>query len=217
MTTKKLEDTPDATSEEFDLDVFMTQKLGKVNTSNQKKIIADSKKSSLADLVKFNTTLAYSFYKITDEASLETSLLSLQPEEDIKKLDLSPSVTEAWREVAMYRDLLMLGDLPTITQEKRPYEWIYSAPSLSTPAKEALMVSFITISIKLTGNKPSRLNMKMPGGKISGKKREEVVSYLAIIQTIADSMNQRNKWEKEDKFASLKKMNNDLNKIINDF
>ena len=110
----------------------------------------------------------------------------------------------------------MLGDLPTITQEKRPYEWIYSAPSLSTPAQEALMVSFVTISIKLTGNKPSRLNMKMPGGKISGKKREEVVSYLAIIQTIADSMNQRNKWEKEDKFASLKKMNSDLNKIIND-
>ena len=103
---------------------------------------------------------------------------------------------EAWREVAMFRDLLMLGDLPTITQEKRPYEWIYSAPSLSTTAKEALMVSFITISIKLTGNKPSKLNMKMPGGKITGKKREEVVSYLAIIQTIADSMNQRNKWEK---------------------
>ena len=193
MTTKKLDDTPDATSEEFDLDVFITQKLGTLNSMNEKKIISDSSKSSLADLVTFNTTLAYSFYKITDENSLETSLLSLQAEEDIKKLDLNPSVAEAWREVAMYRDLLMLGDLPTITQEKRPYEWIYSAPGLSTPAQEALMVSFITISIKLTGNKPSRLNMKMPGGKISGKKREEVVSYLAIIQTIADSMNQRNK------------------------
>ena len=79
------------------------------------------------------------------------------------------------------------------------------------------MVSFITISIKLTGNKPSRLNMKITEGTISGKKREEVVSYLAIIQTIADAMNQRNNWEKVDKFASLRKMNNDLNKIINDF
>ena len=158
MTTKKLDDTPDATSEEFDLDVFITQKLGTLNSMNEKKIISDSSKSSLADLVTFNTTLAYSFYKITDENSLETSLLSLQAEEDIKKLDLNPSVAEAWREVAMYRDLLMLGDLPTITQEKRPYEWIYSAPSLSTPAHVAL-----TISIKLTGNKPSSLNMKMPG------------------------------------------------------
>ena len=55
------------------------------------------------------------------------------------------------------------------------------------------MVSFITISIKMTGKKPSSLNMKMPGGKITGKKREEPVSYLAIIQIIADSMNQRNK------------------------
>eukprot|EP00091_Calanus_sinicus_P006799 TRINITY_DN1755_c0_g1_i4.p1 TRINITY_DN1755_c0_g1~~TRINITY_DN1755_c0_g1_i4.p1 ORF type:complete len:251 (+),score=122.69 TRINITY_DN1755_c0_g1_i4:101-754(+) len=217
MTSTKLDETPDVKSEEFDLDVFISQKMGKVNSKNEKKIISDSSNSSLADLVKFNTTLAYSFYKITDDNCLETCLLSLQPEEDIKMLDVSPSVTEAWKEVAMYRDLLLLGDLPTINQEKRTFEWIYSAPSLSTPAMEALMVSFITISMKLTGKKPSRLNMKMPGGKISGKKREEVVSYLAIIQTIADSMNQRNKWEKEDKSSILRKMNQDLNKIINDF
>ena len=57
----------------------------------------------------------------------------------------------------------MLGDLPTITQERRPYEWIYSAPGLSIPAQVVLMTSFITLSIKLTGNKPSRLNMKMVG------------------------------------------------------
>ena len=83
---------------------------------NQKKIISDYSQSSSADLVRFNTTLAFSFYKITDEKSLQTSLLSLEPEENMKKLDLSPSMAEAWREVALYRDLLMLGDIRTIIQ-----------------------------------------------------------------------------------------------------
>ena len=89
---KKLDDTPDAKSAKFDLDIFITQKLGKMISKNEKKTISDARKSSLADLVKFNTTLAHSFYKINDEAILETSLLFLQPEEDIQKLDLSPSV-----------------------------------------------------------------------------------------------------------------------------
>eukprot|EP00091_Calanus_sinicus_P006800 TRINITY_DN1755_c0_g1_i5.p1 TRINITY_DN1755_c0_g1~~TRINITY_DN1755_c0_g1_i5.p1 ORF type:complete len:107 (+),score=48.92 TRINITY_DN1755_c0_g1_i5:372-692(+) len=106
MTSTKIDKTPDVKSVEFDLDAFINQKLGKVNSKNEKKIISDSSSSSLADLVKFNTTLAYSFYKITDDNSLET---------------------------------------------------------------------------------------------------------------IADSMNQRNKWEKEDKSSILRKMNQDLNKIINDF
>ena len=38
-----------------------------------------------------------------------------QPEEDKNKLDLSPSMEEAWLEVAMYyKHLLMFGDLPWV-------------------------------------------------------------------------------------------------------
>ena len=38
-----------------------------------------------------------------------------QPEEDKNKLDLSPSMEEAWLEVAMYyKRLLMFGDLPWV-------------------------------------------------------------------------------------------------------
>ena len=33
----------------------------------------------------------------------------------------------AYKEVSNYQDLLLLGDLATITQEKRPYSWISSA------------------------------------------------------------------------------------------
>ena len=64
-------------------------------------------------------------------------------------------------EVAMYLDLLLLGDLPTITQEKRPFEWIYSAPSLSIPAQVALMTSFLTLAIKMTGKRPAKFNIRM--------------------------------------------------------
>ena len=42
-------------------------------------------------------------------------------------MDLSPKVASVYKEVADYQDLLLLGDLPTITQEKRPYSWIRGA------------------------------------------------------------------------------------------
>jgi len=206
-----------APPEKFDLNSFISNKLGKVETKNQKQILSDRTRSSLADLVKFNTTLAFNHYKIKEEDSLEVCLLSLESEEDIKKLvNKKPNVMKACKEVATYRDLLMLGDLPTITQERRIYEWIHNAPILSIPSQVTLMVSFITLAIKLTGTKDKMFGA-MPGGKLSGMKREEVVSYLAIIQTIAESMAKTNKWEKLEKFAILNKMNNDLDKIINDF
>ena len=49
-----------------------------------------------------------------------------------EKMDLSPKVASVYKEVADYQDLLLLGDLPTISQEKRPYSWISTAPSLET-------------------------------------------------------------------------------------
>ena len=149
--------------------------------------------------------------------TLEVSLLAFQHKVDVEKLDLSPSVAEACNELALYKDLLLLGDLPTITQEKRPFTWISSAPSLTILTQVAIMTSFLTLAIKMTGNSPSRINMKMPGGKILGKKKEEVTSYLAIMQTIVDSMSKGNNWEKVDRFANLKNMENDFNKIVNEF
>jgi len=209
--------TENEASDKFDLNEFIIEKLGKATSKNKKQIISDRNKSSLSDLVNFNIHLAYSVYKITDKDSLESTLHSFQAKEDIEKLGLSPAVAKACKEVAMFRDLLLLGDLPTISQEKRPFEWIYLAPSLTYPAQVALMTSFLTLSIKLTGNKPSKLYMKVPGGSIAGKNKEDVVSYLAILQTIAESMSRRNNWEKKEKFSNLHIMNRDLGKIIGDF
>ena len=194
--------------------MFITKKLGTLNTKNENQIISGSSNSTLADLVKFNTNLAHSFYNITDMDTLEVSLLALQPRLDVEKLELNPSVAEACKEVAMYRDLLLLGDLPTITQERRPFEGIYCAPNLSIPAQVALLTSFLTLAIKLTGKIPSRFNLKMPGGNILGKKREEqeVISYLAIMQTIVDSMSEGKNWEK----VNIKMMGKELNNIVNE-
>jgi hypothetical protein len=156
-------------------------------------------------------------YNITDLDTLEVTLLALEPKVDDDSQDMSPTVRAAYKEVAMYKDLLLLGDLPTITQEKRPMEWISAATSLSMPAQVAIMSAFLTLAIKMTGKRPAALGLKMPGGKLLGKKREEVISYMAIMQTIMDAMSKGNKWNKMDKFAILRKMEKDFNKVSAEF
>ena len=98
-------------------------------------------------------------------------------------MDLSPKVASVYKEVADYQDLLLLGDLPTITQEKRPYSWISNAPSLSSEAQTALTTSLMGLTLKLTGAKvPGNFKPKLPGGKMRSKSRTEVLAYLALIQ-----------------------------------
>ena len=52
-----------------------------------------------------------------------------------EKLDLSPRVAAAYKEVSNYQDLLLLGDLATITQE-RPYSWISGAGAGADEGRE---------------------------------------------------------------------------------
>jgi len=144
--------------EDFNLNTFIGQKFKKLEkTAFQKKNVAGGSNSPLADLVKFNTNLAHTFYNVSDEDSLETLLYALQPQEDIKDLEKNPSVAQAYEEVSVYRDLLLLGDLPTITQELRIYEWIKNVRTISAPAQLALMTSFLGLTIKLTGKRPTGL------------------------------------------------------------
>ena len=86
-----------------------------------------------------------------------------------------------FKEVSNYQDLLLLGDLATITQEKRPYSWISGAPTLSPEAQTALTTSLLGLTLKLTGAKLA-FKLKLPGGKMRSKNRTEVVAYLALIQ-----------------------------------
>ena len=98
-------------------------------------------------------------------------------------MDLSSKVASVYKEVADYQDLLLLGDLPTISQEKRPYSWISTAPSLSSEAQTALTTSLMGLTLKLTGAKvPGNFKLKLPGGKMRSKSRTEVLAYLALIQ-----------------------------------
>ena len=102
-------------------------------------------------------------------------------------MDLSPKVASVYKEVADYQDLLLLGDLPTITQEKRPYSWISGAPTLSPEAQTALTTSLLGLTLKLTGAKLANFKHKLPGGKMRAKSRTEVVAYLALIQVCVDN------------------------------
>ena len=92
-------------------------------------------------------------------------------------LNLSPRVVAAYKEVSNY-----LGDLATITQEKRPYSWISDAPSLSPEAQTALTTSLLGLTLKLTGAKLANFKFKLPGAKMRIRSRTEVVAYLALIQ-----------------------------------
>ena len=98
-------------------------------------------------------------------------------------MDLSPKVASVYKEVADYQDLLLLGDLPTISQEKRPYSWISTAPSLSSEAQTALTTSLMGLTLKLTGAEvPGNFKLKVPGGKVRFLDRAVVLVYLALIQ-----------------------------------
>merc|ERR1712080_19694 len=84
----------------FNLNKFFEDKFGKLEkTSFQKQNVSGRSNSMLSDLVKFNTSLAHTSYKIRDEAILETMLYAMQPEKDIKDLDLSSAVSAAYQEV----------------------------------------------------------------------------------------------------------------------
>ena len=78
------------------------------------------------------------------------------------------------------------------------------------------MSSLLGLAIKLTGSKVSP-STRIPGGKMRGKKREEVVAYLAIFQNITDAMAVGNNWGKTARFSLLNKMHADLTRIISQY
>ena len=147
----------------------------------------------------------------------------------------TPRVAAAYKEVSNYQDLLLLGDLATITQEKRPYSWISGAPSLSPEAQTALTTSLLGLTLKLTGAKLANFKLKLPGGKMrAAKDRAEVVAYLALIQVnlfspknsnhllfltknIVDAMAGSKNWKVAAKDSKLDKMHADITKSIADF
>ena len=79
------------------------------------------------------------------------------------------------------------------------------------------MTSLLGLAIKLTGSTPSGLPHRLPGGKLQGKAKREVSSYLAIIQDIANAMAEANQGYKTDESTSLGRMHADINKIVGDF
>jgi len=202
----------------FDLEAFVKVKFSELEkTAHQKKNVSGQTNSTVAELSKFNMRVANEHYKVKKEDSLEAILLALHLPGDEEKLDLSPRVAAAYKEVSNYQDLLLLGDLATITQEKRPYSWISGAPTLSPEAQTALTTSLLGLTLKLTGAKLANFKLKLPGGKMRAKSRPEVLAYLALIQNIMDAMAGSKNWKVAAKDSKLDKMQEDITRIIADF
>jgi len=202
----------------FDLEAFVKVKFSELEkTAHQKKNVSGQTNSTVGELSKFNMKTANEHYKVKKEDSLEAILLALHLTGDEEKLDLSPRVAAAYKEVSDYQDLLLLGDLATITQEKRPYSWISGAPTLSPEAQTALTSSLLGLTLKLTGAKLANFKLKLPGGKMRAKSRPEVVAYLALIQNIVDAMAGSKNWKQAAKDSKLDKMHADITKIVTDF
>jgi len=202
----------------FDLEAFVKVKFSELEkTAHQKKNVSGQTNSTVAELSKFNMSVANEHYKVKKEDSLEAILLALHLPGDEEKLDLSPRVAAAYKEVSNYQDLLLLGDLATITQEKRPYSWISGAPTLSPEAQTALTTSLLGLTLKLTGAKLANFKLKLPGGKVRTRSRSEVVAYLALIQNIVDAMAGSKNWKTAAKDSKLDKMHADITKIVTDF
>ena len=106
----------------------------------------------------------------------------LKKKEEERKKVVEERMEAAYKEVSNYQDLLLLGDLATISQEKRPYSWISGAPTLSPEAQTALTTSLLGLTLKLTGAKLANFKLKLPGGKMRARGRTEVLAYLALIQ-----------------------------------
>jgi len=202
----------------FDLEDFLKVKFSELEkTAHQKKNVSGRTNSTVAELSKFNMRAANEHYMVKKEDSLEAILLALHLPGDEEKMSLSPRVAAAYKEVSNYQDLLLLGDLATITQEKRPYSWISGAPTLSPEAQTALTTSLLGLTLKLTGAKLANFKLKLPGGKMRAKSRPEVVAYLALIQNIMDAMAGSKNWKVAAKDSKLDKMHADITHIIADF
>merc|ERR1711990_935651 len=201
----------------FDLEAFVKVKFSELEKTAHKKNVSGQTNSTVAELSKFNMRVANEHYKVKKEDSLEATLLALHLPGDEEKLDLSPRVAAAYKEVSNYQDLLLLGDLATITQEKRPYSWISGAPTLSPEAQTALITSLLGLTLKLTGAKLANFKLKLPGGKMRAKSRTEVVAYLALIQNIVDAMAGSKNWKVAARDSKLDKMHADITKIVADF
>merc|ERR1719449_180349 len=94
----------------FDLEAFVKVKFSELEkTAHQKKNVSGQTNSTVAELSKFNMRAANEHYKVKKEDSLEAILLALHLPGDEEKLNLSPMVAAAYKEVSNYQDLLLLA------------------------------------------------------------------------------------------------------------
>ena len=92
-----------------------------------------------------------------------------------EKLDVSPRVDAAYKEVFNYQDLLLMADLANINPGTRPLSVLfYFVP------QEFSQSSWLDYP----GTKLANFKLKLPGGKMRAKSRPEVVAWPLVLRTL---------------------------------
>ena len=94
--------------------------------------ISDTKKSSMSDQINFIIYMAQTFYNIQNRHLLEAIFLALHPIEEL--FIAYADIFWMQNQVTVYRELLLLGDLPSITQEDRMVDWLLQVARITYPA-----------------------------------------------------------------------------------
>jgi len=121
---------------------------------------------------------------------LDTSLLSLHPNNLLGEKDITEDVKKSLADLSKFRDLILLKDYNVSDVDN----WNEVARNMNTSADLSLMVWFITLASKLTGNKMegAGFERKDIGGKLQ-KDRKEIEGHLNTMANIGQVLYEKNK------------------------
>jgi len=144
---------------------------------------------------------------------LNTALLSLHPIDLLEKKDISERTKKTLEDVSKFRDLILMKDY----NEADVKIWLEEAPNMNYTAQLCLMGWFLTLASKMTGLMiPGVSRVWVVGGQIR-KEKNEAVDHLNTMVKISKAMYDKNYWYYLAKYSTLKKMYEDLSKIVEQF
>merc|ERR1711936_1488324 len=114
-------------------------------------------------------------------------------------------------DLSKFRDLILLNEY----QKCDVQSWIEVAINMNYGAQLCIMGWFLTLASKMTGIKIAGVETLVVGGHIA-KEMDEVIGHLDTMVNIAKEMYDKNYFARA-QYSTLRKMYEDLNKIVDQF
>jgi len=166
-----------------------------LNTTNRRMRMNPTKvPEEVTEQARFNVMLGRHL-GFKNKRVLAVILLALQPRRVLQELNYRPlqragQGRASFERIFPFQELLLQRNSPsTIHNELWILDWVDHASGLwDKDAADALMVSLLGLTIKITGAKDHGVDYQVPeGGKLS---RREALQYLALIQVVAGVLEQ---------------------------